>query len=126
MRIEFNGLEEIEGKLRDNCNLDDIRTVVRQNGAELQSKMQRKATFRGHYEWKAGKGLVFVNPSGTTKRSISLELRDGGMTAAVGPSTEYSPYLEYGTRFMTAQPFIGPAFNEQKIIFKNDLQKLFK
>ena len=126
MRIEFNGLEEIEGKLRDNCNLDDIRAVVRQNGAELQSKMQRKATFRGHYEWKAGKGLVFVKPSGTTKRSISLELRDGDMTAAVGPSTEYSPYLEYGTRFMAAQPFVGPAFNEQKIIFKNDLQKLFK
>ena len=114
MGIEFNGLEEIEGKLRDNCNLDDIRTVVRQNGAELQSKMQRKAVFTRGYS------------TGTTMRSVSLELRDGGMTAAVGPSTEYSPYLEYGTRFMAAQPFVGPAFNEQKIIFKNDLQKLFK
>lgn len=114
MRIEFNGLEEIEGKLRDNCNLDDIRTVVRQNGAELQSKMQRKAVFTRGYS------------TGTTKRSISLELRDGGMTAAVGPSTEYSPYLECGTRFMTPQPFVRPSFNEQKTIFKNDLQKLFK
>ena len=126
MGIEFNGLEEIEGKLRANCTLDDVRSVVRKAGADLQSNMQRRATFRGHYEWKAGKGLVFVKPSGTTKRSISLELRDGGMTAAVGPSTEYSPYLEYGTRFMTAQPFIGPAFNEEKIRFKNRLQKLFK
>ena len=114
MGIEFNGLEEIEGKLRDNCTLDDVRSVVRKAGADLQSNMQRKAVFTRGYS------------TGTTKRSITLEMRDGDLTATVGPSTEYSPYLEYGTRFMTAQPFVGPAFNEEKIRFENRLQKLFK
>lgn len=114
MGIEFNGLDEIIGKLQANCTLNDVKTVVRHNGAELQIKMQRNAVFTRGYS------------TGTTKRSISLEMRDGDLTAAVGPGTEYSPYVEYGTRFMTPQPFVRPSFNEQKTIFKNDLQKLFK
>ena len=64
--------------------------------------------------------------TGQTKRSIGLEIMDGGMTAASGPTTEYSEYLEYGTRFMEAQPFVNPALNEQKGKFLDDLQKLMR
>ena len=112
--IKIIGIDELERKLKDNCRLDDVKTVVRQNGAELHSKMQREAVFVKGYS------------VGDTKRSISLELRDSGFTAAVSPGTEYSPYLEYGTRFMDAQPFVRPAFNAQKVIFKNDLNKLMR
>lgn len=112
--LKIIGLDELEAKLKDNCNLNDVKTVVRQNGAELQSKMQREAVFVKGYS------------VGDTKRSISLELRDAGFAAAVSPGTEYSPYLEYGTRFMAAQPFVRPAFNAQKEIFKNDLAKLMR
>ena len=112
--IKIIGIDELERKLRDNCRLDDVKTVVRQNGAELQSKMQREAVFTKGYS------------VGDTKRSISLEFRDSGFAAAVAPGTEYSPYLEYGTRFMAAQPFVRPAFNAQKEIFKKDLGKLMR
>jgi len=112
--LKILGLDELEKKLKDNCNLDDVKTVVRQNGAELQSKMQREAVFVKGYS------------VGDTKRSISLEFRDSGFEAAVSPGTEYSPYVEYGTRFMDAQPFVRPAFNAQKEIFKKDLGKLMK
>ena len=37
-----------------------------------------------------------------------------------------TPYLEYGTRFMDAQPFVRPAFDEQKEKFKDDMQKLVR
>jgi HK97 gp10 family phage protein len=74
--------------------------------------MQQKADFKKGYQ------------TGTTKRSIALEIKDSGMTAEVEPGTEYSPYLEYGTRFMDAQSFVRPAYNEQKAIFKADMQKL--
>jgi HK97 gp10 family phage protein len=33
-------------------------------------------------------------------------------------------YLEYGTRFMDAQPFVRPAYNEQKAKFIRDMNKL--
>lgn len=39
---------------------------------------------------------------------------------------DYAPYVEFGTRFMLAQPYLGPAFQKQLPIFKKDLSKLVK
>lgn len=113
-RIRIDGLEELEKKLKSNVTLDDVKRVVRQNGSELQRKMQSKADFTRGYQ------------TGTTKRSIGLEIKDSGLTAESAPETEYSPYLEYGTRFMDAQPFVRPALDEQATQFKSDMQKLVR
>lgn len=114
MKIEIEGLEELQKKLKDNVQLDDVKRVVRHHGSELQKGMQQKADFKMGYA------------TGQTKRSIGLEIRNSGFDAEVGPETEYSPYVEYGTRFMSAQPFVRPAFNEQKEKFKRDMNKLVK
>ena len=111
-KIRIEGLDDLQAALKNNVTLDDAKRVVKQNGSELQQKMQQKADFKMGYQ------------TGTTKRSIGLEFQDSGLTAEVEPGTEYSPYLEYGTRFMDAQPFVRPAFNEQAAIFKADMQKL--
>ena len=112
--IKVDGLDKLQKALKENITLDDVKRVVRQNGAELQKKMQNKADFKKGYQ------------TGTTKRSIGLNMADGGFTAEVEPTTEYSPYLEYGTRFMDAQPFVKPAFDEQKAQFQKDMQKLVR
>lgn len=112
--FKVQGLDKLEKALKDNVKLDDVKEVVKRNGAQLQTKMIKNADFTRGYA------------TGTTKRSIGLELKDGNLTAEVGPETEYSPYLEYGTRFMDAQPFVRPAYNEQKAKFKSDLNKLMK
>ena len=113
-RIKIDGLDKLEKKLKANVTLNDVKRVVRQNGAELQKKMQSKADFTKGYQ------------TGTTKRSIGLEIKDDGLTAESAPETEYSPYLEYGTRFMEAQPFVRPALEEQAQQFKSDMQKLVR
>lgn len=120
-KIKFEGLDSLEKKLKKNVTLDDVRRIVRLNGSELHEKMQKNADFKGHYE-----GKEFKKPTGTTKRSITLDIKDGDLTAEVEPQTEYSPYLEYGTRFMEAQPFVRPAFEEQAAQFKRDMQKLVR
>lgn len=112
--IKFEGLYELQAALKENLTLDDVKKVVKTHGSQLHRGMQRKADFEKGYQ------------TGATKRSIGLEITDGGMTAEVEPSTEYSPYLEFGTRFMTAQPFVKPSWEEQKEKFKNDLDKLMK
>lgn len=122
--IRIEGLEELQKKLRKNADLDDVKKVVRQNGSELQRRIKRKADFKGHYEWEKGKGKVFKKATGTTKRSVSLDIKDGGLTAESGPTTDYAEYLEYGTRFMEAQPFVKPAMDEQAKQFERDLRKL--
>jgi HK97 gp10 family phage protein len=40
--------------------------------------------------------------------------------------SEHSGYLEFGTRFMDAQPFIFPGFYNQKKQFLDDLNRLVK
>lgn len=112
--LKVIGLDELETGIKAKLNLDAAKRVVKQNGAELQEKMERKADFKKGYQ------------TGTTKRSIALEMKDEGLTAQVEPGTEYSPYLEYGTRFMDAQPFVKPAYEEQKVQFKADMQRLVK
>ena len=125
-KIKIDGLDELEKKLKANVTLNDVKRVVKENGAELRKKMKKKADFHGHYEYENGRGLVFKKPTGTTKRSIGLEIKDGGFTAESGPTTEYSEYLEYGTRFMEAQPFVRPALEEQAVQFKKDMQDLVR
>lgn len=125
-KIKIEGLDKLEKQLKKNVTLNDVKRVVRKNGAELQAKIQREADFKGHFEWERGKGMVFKEPTGDTKRSVGLEITDAGMTAESGPTTDYSPYLELGTRFMDAQPFVKPALDEQEPKFKADMRKLVK
>lgn len=113
-KIKVEGLDDLQKALKDRLNLDDVRRVVKQNGSELQQKIQRNADFKMGYQ------------TGETKRSVGLEIKDSGLTAESGPKTEYSPYLEFGTRFMDAQPFVKPAYEEQVKQFKADMQKLTK
>ena len=98
-----------------------IRDVVKKNGAELQQQTQKNMLeeYKGHYE-----GKRFVKPTGATRRSAAVEIKDNGMTAVVAPNTSYFPYLEYGTRFMEARPTLGPAFKRVSPIFTNDIKRL--
>lgn len=114
IHIKFEGLTELQKKLLNAAEPGALKKVVRQNGAELQQRMQRGAVFTKGYS------------TGATQQNISLHIADGGDTAKVGPETEYSPYVEYGTRFMAAQPFVKPAFDAQKDIFHRDVEKLVR
>lgn len=111
-KIKVEGLDDLQKAMNENVTMNDVKRVVKQNGAELQKKITRNADFKKGYQ------------TGTTKHSISLEIKDSGLTAESAPETEYSPYLEYGTRFMESQPFVKPVYNEQKKQFKSDMQKL--
>ena len=122
--MKIVGMQALKKKLKKNVRMGAVKKVIRHNGSQLQDKAQRNADFKGHYEWVKGKGKVFKKPTGATKEGIRLDLMDNCLTAEVGPITEYAPYLEYGTRFMDAQPFLKPAFDDQKKQFERDMKKL--
>ena len=108
--MKMEGVHELRMKLEKNAELGEVKWIVRRNGAELQARAQRKAPV----------------DTGTLKRSIGLEIRDGGLTAESEATAEYAPYVEWGTRFMKAQPFMRPAFNIQKEKFKQDMEKIMR
>lgn len=95
-----------------------IRNVVMKNGSDLQEDAQKRMT----------KTVAYVKgySKGTTRRSTTLSISDDGMTATVAPHTEYFSYVEYGTRYMEAEPTLNPAFQKIKQQFYKDVIGLVK
>lgn len=108
--VKFEGIAKLNKGLKKRTDMNAVKTVVKKNGSDMQRKAQRNAPV----------------DTGTLKRSIGLDVSDNGMSATVEPTAEYAPYVELGTRFMEAQPFLKPAFEEQKKQFEKDLQKLVR
>lgn len=127
LQFELKGLEKLQTKLQRVAKMEEVERIVEKHGAEMQKKAVNNASrFRGHYEGR-GKNKHFVKPTGATKRSISVNSsKIDRFKYRVAPGTEYAIYVELGTRKMSAQPFIKPAFDEQKKLFKNDLERLVK
>lgn len=101
----FNALSKAQ-------KMDEVRNVVLLNGTELQRKMMRAAPV----------------DTGHLRRSVGMSgnRTDMGLSVSVMPNAEYASYVEYGTRYMSAQPFVRPSFNKQKHIFIKDLRALLK
>ena len=111
MSVTFSGDKELLNALEKMARTEVYKEVVKKNGAALQRTAQRKAVFKKDYS------------TGATKRSIKLDLASNGLRAVVKANTDYSGYLEVGTRKMEAQPFMQPAFNEIQPKFIDDLRR---
>lgn len=107
-RSSVSGTRALRTRLKRNRDLQAVKDVVLLNGTEMTQKAQRKAPVK----------------TGNMKGSIRMEIENGGMSVETSPHTEYDAYVEKGTRFQEAQPFIGPAYREQKIKFIADLKEL--
>ena len=108
MGIKITGMKNLQKKLERCEKLEVVKTVIKKNGSELQAKAQEKAPV----------------DTGHLKRSIGLDITDEGLTAEIETTADYAAYVEYGTRFMNAQPYMRPTYNAQKEKFKSDMQKL--
>ena len=75
-----------------------------------------------HIEAKAKEDLPF--DTGATKNSInakpgataglSVFALGGTLSWRIGPTTEYAPFLEFGTRRMAARPYMVPAIESER------------
>ncbi len=114
--IKFEGIYELDKKLKKCLNMDAVKQIIQKNGDQMNRRMKKNT------ETAFVKGYS----TGDTAGSINTTISDSGMTATTEPTMEYDPYVEFGTRFMEAEPFVKPAFEEQKEQFKKDLDKLVK
>lgn len=116
LRVDLKGIDGIVEKLEKKKDLTPVRNVVMKHGALLKNKVisNMNAAYSAGYS------------TGHTARSVTNALSNGGLTATVSVGSEYFPYLEYGTRFMSARPTLHPAFAYQSILFVNDLKKVLE
>lgn len=112
MSVSLSGVKELKAALEKQARAEELAAqVVKYHGAQLQQNAQRICPV-SHRKGK---------PGGTLKRSIRLELRDKGLTAEVAATTNYASYVEYGTRYMDAQPYMRPSYEKQVYKFLRDL-----
>lgn len=116
-KIDMRGLSQLEKKLLKGVSKEKISQVVRLNTAELTQKAKDRAPI----------STEKTNPGGAhgqLKRSIIPSVGSGGLVGKVNATVDYAQYVEMGTRFMAAQPYMKPAFDQQKEVFLDDMKKL--
>ena len=114
MSIKIDGLEEFQRTLKKNVTMDDVKRIVKTNGDRLIRYMKEQTTH----------AYVKGYSTGDTAGSINTEVRDGGLTVAVGATMNYDPYVEYGTRYMSAEPILDPSLERVRPQFLGDLEKI--
>ena len=110
MSFKIVGVEAIQGKLRKNVTLTDVKRVVATNGAELTRNSQRLAPV----------------DTGRLAGSINLSLEDGGMTSVTRDGVHYGKYVDLGTRYQIPHGFMTSSYNLQAEKFKRDMEMLVK
>ncbi|MDI9497259.1 MAG: HK97 gp10 family phage protein [Bacillota bacterium] len=108
VEVKLKGIEDLTKTLDGRLRLAAVKKVVQYHTAEVHRKAVEKVPV----------------DTGFLKRSIQIRIFDGGMTGAVQAYADYAGYVEYGTRFMEAQPYMRPAFYEHEQPFLADLARL--
>lgn len=113
---KLRGMKRLQKRLKDDATMDDVREAVAKTAKTLNCVMQKYST------------KVFVKgySKGNIRKSITTTIEDQGLTARVGTSAHYAPYVEYGTRFMSAEPFVRPTEAIAKRKLQAKLKKLMK
>lgn len=112
--VKITGADVLAKALRDIASMEDVKTIVKVNGIRLEReiKAQTKTAYRKGYS------------EGYTADSVGGHIENNGLTYVAGEGMVYDPYVEFGTRFMEAEPTVGPALKKVSAQFKSDLNKL--
>lgn len=115
-RIKITGVKELKAALEGNLSRfpNEVEQIVAKHGARLQDQTQSNMD----------RAYTAGYSTGATKRSVTLE--KSKFRAEVQPHSTYFSYLEWGTRYMSRRPTLGPAFSKIEPQFRTDITKLFK
>lgn len=116
IKLKFQGIEETKTKLGKIADMKAVKAALRQNTVALQKNAIRKMP------------LTYIkgySKSYTSQHTNSYFLNDG-LTGKVIMETNYSQYVELGTRYMAAEPVMKPALNEIYPQFVSDIKKAAK
>ena len=111
MGVKIVGADDLAKFLEnkaDRLSKESIQSALRKSGSNLEEKATH---------------LVPVDTS-NLKKSIKGQLK--GMSYVVDANADYAGYVESGTRYMKAQPYMRPAYESAKSKFKDEIERLIK
>ena len=105
--------------MKVDSNIDDVISQLKRSAdraVEQAMKELEKTAFEVEREAKLNA------PVDTGMLRASITSTGSGSEYEIGTNIEYAPFVEFGTRYMAAQPFLFPAFEKGV----RDLQKNIK
>ena len=111
IKLEVKGVKETLAQI--DLRNKKVRQAVQEQVNKSALNIQREAKKRCPVD------------TGALRNSITVDFY-GIMSAEIGPHMPYAPYVEYGTRKMRAQPFLFPAFEEERPKFEEELARAIK
>lgn len=90
---------------------NEIRRILKKHGTRIQRR---------------GMELCPVKTGNLQRSIMPPEISVDGREATIRALAKYSGYVEYGTRFMSAQPFLRPAKDDILPGFRDDLLRMLK
>jgi len=91
---------------------DKIKAVVQIAARNIETDAKQRMT-----DWPAV-------DTGDTRSSIFVSPGTPSFTQQIGPTTEYAPFIEFGTRYMSARPFMIPALEKEAPRFEEALEQI--
>lgn len=111
--VELEGQAELRAALDrfDVAAIREAKNGIAISAAEIQNEAKMRAPVRAivpDYPISAKK--AGEAPGSNVRDRIKTIIRDAGLTASIGTGFWVARFVEFGTRKMSARPFLGPAF----------------
>ena len=111
-----------------------VEVTLPKNWRDLQGTVTKAIEISARNVEKDAKARIAAWPAIDTSATInSIEAKPVGgfvrgenLAWRVGPVTEYSPFIEFGTRHMRARPFMVPALEGEAPRFRDAMAELVK
>ena len=109
VNVKLQGFEKAIRSIEDYevNKTEDVKNIVK----ETAFKMQANAKLRTPVD------------TGHLKRNINVDIANDELSAEIYTDVEYAPHVEFGTENAPAQPFLFPAYEEEKNEYMDKLEK---
>lgn len=114
--MNITGLDKLKHKLKDMTEInDDVSFIMKMHSQEVVGVAIRNArTVMNKGYW-----------TGNLARLIKADM-NGKLSFTLTSNAFYSGFVEFGTRYMQAEPFIKPTIKTQGKQLQKDLIRLLK
>ena len=111
MNVQFDGMKELTALL-SRIPKHNIPAGVKQAVGTSALNIQRNAKKNCPVD------------TGALRNSIVADFYSNGMAAEVEARMPYAPFIEFGTRYSPAQPFLFPAFDQESPKFQEAVRQV--
>lgn len=109
-RVDISGIDDLIETIEEAKKMDDVKAIVKNDTAYMANRIAKETPVK----------------SGYLKRSETPSIKDDGMTGEVEAMADYSPYVEYGTRYMYGRFYMKKGHATAAKRFINDMEALVR